>query len=125
MDAPPQSGRIVCCCGNSPPQSKPMGMFRPFAGTAFTAIVALLLTTIAATAQLPQARITCSNLDGTAPPDVAIGACTTVIEAGQDFDKDLAIAFANRASAHIKAGANARAIADATRGIEIDPLSAP
>ena len=54
-------------------------------------------------------------------PDLAIGACTAIIQSGQDTTKDLAAAFLNRGRAYAGKREYDRAIQDLDQAIRLDP----
>ena len=56
--------------------------------------------------------------------DVAIAACTRFIDSAKGGGRDLVAAYVNRGLEYSNKGDHARAIADASEGIRIDPTSA-
>jgi tetratricopeptide (TPR) repeat protein len=70
----------------------------------------------AATAQtLDQQR--CAGPD----PDISIGACTAMIQAGQETQENIAKAFGNRGNAYFGKGQYDRAIEDYDQAIRLNP----
>jgi tetratricopeptide (TPR) repeat protein len=57
-------------------------------------------------------------------PAAKIAGCTAVIASGQESPANLAIAYANRASAYDAQGRDTQAVADATQAIALNPLYA-
>src|SRR5262245_41851800 len=58
-------------------------------------------------------------------PAVVIGACTAIIQSGQESTEDLARAFNNRGSAYNDKREYTRAIQDLDQAIGLDPNLAP
>jgi tetratricopeptide (TPR) repeat protein len=54
-------------------------------------------------------------------PDVQIGGCTADILSGQESEKNLAVAYGNRAAAYDSKGLHDKAIADSTLAIKFNP----
>ena len=53
--------------------------------------------------------------------DQQIGACTALIQSDRETTRDKGIAYNNRGAAYYAKGDNARAIADSTEAIQLDP----
>jgi tetratricopeptide (TPR) repeat protein len=58
-------------------------------------------------------------------PDVVIGACTAIIQSGQESTEDLARAFSNRGDAYNNKREYDRAIQEIDQAISLDPNLAP
>ena len=54
-------------------------------------------------------------------PDLSIGGCTALIQAGQENDSNLAIVFYNRGNAYEAKGAYDQAIQDYDQAIKLNP----
>lgn len=54
-------------------------------------------------------------------PDLAIGACTAIIQSGGETEQNLARAFTNRATGYNRTGQQDRAIDDLNQAIRLDP----
>jgi lipoprotein NlpI len=54
-------------------------------------------------------------------PDLAIGACTAIIQSGAETTHNLAVAFNNRGNAYVRKGDNDRAIQDFDQAIHLRP----
>ena len=72
-------------------------------------------------AQPTQHWIWCANKDNAYAPDVAISACTAVIQSGKETRKRLAAAFNNRCLALNNKKDHGRALADCDQAIRLDP----
>ena len=62
---------------------------------------------------------------GSIDRDVAIGACTAIIQSGRETDENLARAFTNRATGYLDEGDEQRAIADLSQALQLDPRYVP
>ena len=70
-------------------------------------------------AQPSQEWTWCANKE--TPPDLGINGCTTVIQSGKEPNRNLAIAFHNRAVAYYAKGEHDRAIQDYDQAIQLNP----
>jgi len=75
-----------------------------------------------ALAQVSEAWARCLNENGAYSFDVAIAACTAVINSGKETQATLAIAYSNRAYAYDSKGDKDRAIADYSNAIHLKPM---
>jgi tetratricopeptide (TPR) repeat protein len=66
-------------------------------------------------------RAQCINEGLQFTPDVAIAACTTLIQSGRFSTANLAIAYNNRGNAHFTRQDNPHAIADLSEAIRLNP----
>src|SRR6266478_6639873 len=57
-------------------------------------------------------------------PDLRIGGCTAIIQAGRETTENLAVAFSTRGSAYNAKGDNDRAIQDTDQAIRLNPNNA-
>jgi tetratricopeptide (TPR) repeat protein len=96
-------------------------------GLAILPILTFLLAGTAATQDQDRQWNSCGlydehgKLQAGASPDLVIGACTVIIEAGQETTKDLAGAFVNRGAAYRDKREYDRAIQDFDQAIGLDP----
>jgi tetratricopeptide (TPR) repeat protein len=81
-------------------------------------VLALVSLPCGALAQSDQDWSLCKAVDA---DDIAIAACTRLIEANTLVSHDLAVAYYNRGAAHWRERDSGAAIADEDRAIEIDP----
>ena len=79
---------------------------------------------VPASAQQPQYVTLCMDPDRNIAPDVVIRACNTAIESGRWHGSALSWAFNNRGLAYWHKQDAARAIADYSRAIALDPRNA-
>jgi tetratricopeptide (TPR) repeat protein len=75
-------------------------------------------------AQQSQDKIWCVNKDKQFSPDLQIGGCTALIQAGKENSKNLAAAFNNRGNTYNRKGQYDRAIEDYNQALRLDPKSA-
>src|SRR5580700_9749216 len=96
-------------------------------GPAVLPIVALLLAGMAAAQDRDRQKNSCTLYDehGKLPAgaglDLVIGACTAIIQSGQETTKGLAAAFTNRGYAYRNKREYDRAIQDLDQAIKLDP----
>ena len=84
-------------------------------------VVGLFVAASPAGAQNSQNWQWCVNKDNRFSLDLAINGCTTVIQAGRETQKNLAIAFYDRGNAYEDKHDDAHAIADFTQAIQLNP----
>src|SRR5262245_13377004 len=77
-----------------------------------------------ALAQVSEEWARCLNENGAYSLDVAIAACTAVINSGKETQAILAIAYSNRGYAHDSKGDKDRAIDDYSNAIRLSPMDA-
>src|SRR6266704_3602357 len=96
-------------------------------GLAVLPVVAFLLAGTAAAQDRDQTWNSCvlhdehGKLRAGTSPDLAIGACTAIIQLGQETTKGLALAFSNRGDAYNSKREYDRAIQDLDQAIRLDP----
>ena len=85
----------------------------------------LLVATLPAVAQdADQQKKWCANEGGNVAPDLQIGGCTAIIQAGRESTANLAISFYNRGSAYMDVGQYDRAIQDFDQANRLGPNDA-
>jgi tetratricopeptide (TPR) repeat protein len=92
-------------------------------GLAFVAVAAALAfgATGAKAQGLQQQWVYCVNEGSAHSFDLAVGACTAIIQSGQETQENLVVAFNNRGWAHFKLRDYPRAIADYDQSLQINP----
>src|SRR6476659_4167910 len=85
------------------------------------AMVAVMGLAGPAHAQVSQEWVRCVNESGTYSSEIAIAACTAVINSGKESQNALAIADFNRGQSYDSKGDKDRAIADYSKAIDLNP----
>lgn len=89
---------------------------------ALAAAVAIVLGASEAKAQsLQQQWVYCVNEGNAHSFDLAVGACTAIIQSGQETQENLVVAFNNRGWAHFRLQDYPRAIADYDQSLQLNP----
>ena len=88
------------------------------------AIVAAMGPAGPALAQVSQEWVRCVNESGTYSSEIAIAACSAVINSGKEPQAALAIAYFNRGQSYDSKGDKDRAIADYSKAIDLNSKDA-
>src|SRR6476659_3499226 len=88
---------------------------------AIVAVVAVVGLAGAALGQVSPEWVRCVNESGTYSSEIAIAACSAVIDSGKVSQAALAVAYFNRGQSYDSKGDKDRAIADYSKAIDLNP----